>query len=417
MTFSPTKVKALGSVATFAAGNAASSLATYVLFLVFAYRSSGEVLGTFSLISAGVGILVVVVDTLITQRVVQDTHARGALIDETTSVLSSLAPTRLGLTLVLALTGSVLLGCLSGDLVLSAATFVLAAGQATYSIVSTTQSLVATKFVSIQILFTVAGLLASAWFWFGISNASTAGLLLAMGASRIVPGGSLLLYDSRRQSRRRVPRSELRRILVGSSTRAKSAALLVLHIANAITGNADTMIAGIGGVALVGHYQLAQRPMLGLSVLNVSIGQTALKRFVGAKYQLNGWYLALFSSVLVVWPCLGVVAGVIVNQISPPSVQIPDSVFVVLGLGFGFGAIAAVTGPLLLIRGEEFALMTAGVVQLVVLILFGLLLVGPMQLTGIAISFAVSKFSVVAIQLVSLDRAGRVGRRALGSSV
>ena len=388
----------------FIAGNTMASLATYVLFLAFAYGTSADALGYFAVLSACAGILVVVLDTLITQRVLQDSNARRERLSDTHRVLVRFVPARLLLTLLLGFFAALVFGLFSGEYGLAGGAFVMMAGQTLYTILTTTQSLAgsASKFVVAQAMFTASALVLALLFSVFSNEASALELLLVMGAARIIPGLWVVVSLCRHRSAQGLGLSALWKIMVSGASRRRSASLLVLHLANAAASNADTIVAGSAGLATAGQYQLAQRPMLGLSVLNVSIGQVALRRFLSGQLRLKFRYLLFIPVIMIVWPSMGLFAGLVVAAISPPSISIPLLVFVLLGLGFAFGAVAAVTGPLLLLRGSETALMVGGLIHLLTLVVVGLSLVSDLELAGIAIAVLASKAAVVAVHLLAL---------------
>jgi len=396
----------VASATSFSVGNGLASIATYLLFLVFAYHSLPEVLGIFSLYAAITGIVVTAFDTITCQRVVQEEHLAQHSIEAAAGTVASFALTR---HLMMAVIGFLLAFTnliVTHDLLLTGTLLLFVLGQGVYAITNSTRSLGITSglFVRSQAAFTLSSLLTATVFALLVDLGTSSEMLAAMGISRLVPGVAVVALDSRAKENREIYIRRFFKILFGKGQRASTSSLALLQLANAASGQADTLIAAVGGVQFAGRYQIAQRPMMALTIINISISQISLRQMIGSKSKLAPRHLLFFAVVISLWPTIGWLTSNFINLVSPPKFEVQALVFILLGAAYGVDAIASVTGPLLLLDGQERGMAIGGFLQLFVLLTLGLMLVSHFSLLGVAIAVLCAKGSVVVVHLTLLAR-------------
>ena len=384
-------------------GNALQAAGTYGLFLALAHTSkSPEVFGQFVVLVSLAGIFPVIIDALSSQQLVR-------MLSNKPDSKSNEMNTYLRARLILVGAGSVIalpvaifaLGKV--EEIFSFSAMYLAAS---LSVVATTNLTFANEpklFSRAQlIVFVFTALLALAIFFLS-SNLDVTNLFYAWGLVKSV--AALIFIGFIAKSGGIHPQARVQNLLshiLGKEGKKHFLSLGATHFLNATTAQVDTFIAASIGLAGAAKYQAAQRPVLALSVLNVSISQSEYAESIRPTEPQNRRHRYLPILAFLVWPLLALAFGGAIFIVTPLNLRVSFEVFAILGLANGFGLLASVSGPKLLVNNQTKGLLTSAAGQLAVLVATGLFLANTLGVLGVSIALALAKGSSAAIQAIWL---------------
>ena len=169
-------------------------------------------------------------------------------------------------------------------------------------------------------------------------------------------------------------------------------------VLNSISTQVDSILLSSIGAVSVAKYQFVSKPMQSFSVLNVSMSQFALRRritSVSANLRRWSWLLAF-----VLFPLAAGCSGILLNVIAPAGLTSPIWLFAILGLANGFGFLASISGPKLLLLRRTRLLFASALAQLISFIITFAILVWfqGLGLLGCVLAVLISKASSFFVQ-------------------
>lgn len=393
----------LRSYGRFALGAASSAAATYLLFLAFAHSGTLVELGIFGIYSAAsagvVNFVVALTEQRIAQEAVRDVSRGGAAAELVRYSLSRV----LAVVLAALVVGLVALAVSSTmPLAMAAAAAVLGQGVLGVALGPRVMGSSGRSQLFLQLGGALATLCVAAWVVFSAGRLSGSTMLWLLGGAR---GAAALLPLARDVARRGASFSGLVGLLLGSrGSRRDTRHLAALQGSNALLGTLDTLVVGTAGSAAVGAYQLVQRPMQGLAVLNGALGQLALNRSAhpaGARLSVR----RLVSTGLVLtaaWLVLAALAGWFARSTAPPGVELAWSLFLGLGAAAGIASMAAIAGPHLILRGASGAVLVGSLLQVLVVAVVGWFAVTALGFGGMVLAVLAARAVAVVVQVRAL---------------
>lgn len=393
----------LRSYGRFALGAASSAAATYLLFLAFAHAGTLAELGTFGIygaVSAGVvNFVVTLTEQRIAQEAVRDASRDGAAAE---LVRYSLARV-LTVLLAAAVVGLVALAASGAvQLALAAAFAVLGQGALGVALGPRVMGSSGRSQLALQLGAALATLGVAAWVVTSADGLSGSTMLWLLGGAR---GMAALLPLAQDVARRGASLSGLLGLLLGSRrSRRDTRHLAALQGSNALLGTLDTVVVATAGSVAVGAYQLVQRPLQGLAVLNGALGQLALNRSASpAGARLSVRRLVRTGLVLTgAWLVLAVLAGWFARSTAPPGVELAWPLFLGLGAAAGIATMAAIAGPHLILRGASGAVLVGSLLQLLVVAVVGWFAVAALGYGGMVLAVLAARAAAVVVQVRAL---------------
>lgn len=393
------------------AASVLGAVSTYVLFLAFAHTAALEPLGLYGLWMAAVGAVVNLLVAVTEQRVAQmfgDDVTDGVSAE---SLLQHYAAERAWLLAGVSALLGIAASMVTGQVGLGAAVAVAALGQGSYGIVlgprvfgGRRRQILAIQAANAALIMLVATVLLGGVG--GVGPIGVEAMLVLTGSVRLL--GTLPFAWAPRRGVGAGPHAPLplAHVLFARHARRATTHLIALQGVNAVTVSADSLVLGLAGPSAVGSYQLVQRPMLGLGVLNGALGQLAYNELLHrGSLRLERRRAAVAGvAVVAAWTASGAVVYEVVRRITPSDVDVSLLVCLGLGLAYGLGALAAVTGPALVVSGRSRSLLVAGVAQAGVLVAAGVLLVPVLGVVGVVAALVVARVVVVLVQLGAVRR-------------
>lgn len=392
-------------IVLFALANGIAAGTTYVCLLVFAHLGSTKDLGLYAVIGAAVALFVSFIDSVCQQRVVQYAGDPPA----------TFAPVRIAFMFMLLIPLSLITALWVGiftpysSLIVPGLLFLV--GQVLYTTLTSSGAFFspARLFVNQQIRAAGALLITNGGsiLLFGPQFHITS-MLATMGVARVVAGTVELVLGRKDPQRWKsaAPWSALATVLWARGERRRTARLMGRQAAIAAAGQVDTLGAALGGLPVVARYQLMQRPISALSVLNVSLDQYALRRAAAGR-PLRARQIALgLMLLLVAWPLVGIAVTIIVTLLTPANLAPPLLGMILLSLAQALGGGASLAGATLLMRKRDGVLLAAALASLLGLICGVIVLAPSFGANGIAGAVLLSRILVLAIYSIGLARYG-----------
>lgn len=385
----------------FGVGSASSAISTYVLFLAFAHAGGLRELGEYGVLTVVVAAAVNVAVMVPEQRIIQEGVLQGHR-GEVGVYARCFTAERLFFAVLCAV--AILVGfiAVTDEWSFSGAVAFCFLGQAMFGATLGVRILDpgGHSQLVMQVLAAAVTVVCAAFVW-SLGDGLTAGSMLwIFGASRMVVSVPAVLRDLGVGRRNAGMAGSLLSLLFSESARRGTAWIGLVQLGNALTGSLDTLLVGFSGRVGVANYQLALRPMQGLAVLNGAVGQMAFNSNVSA----GGGSIGLSSLrslsmwLVPIWTLFGVPAYLISRITAPSGSSVLLIVFLGLGLAGGLGAVAAMMGPSLIVRGRGNDVFGSAVCQVIALLLVGSAGVLLFGYAGVVLGVVVARLAACMFQ-------------------
>lgn len=392
--------------------NGISAAGTLSLLYAFAIKSDPIILGQFSILLSISGVFITTLDGITSQRIIQYKFSVAGEPKRSESPLRDTIPIRLIAFFGIGTFGFIASYLITSNLGFSLSFYSLSVSQMSYVVISTSFALDGEngEYLRSQLLFGITSLMFTLYILTQQLALEVEQINLLWAATRFIPLPFLLIHKQFRKPSVLNQIQMLREVFLNKSKQRPLLAITLQQILNGISSQIDGVFAGLAGFAGAASYQIAQRPMAIFGLINVSISQYVLGH-PNIRVLKHGYReLTLFVSLTIAWSGLALLIGKIVNSIFPTDYLVPEALFILLGLGYGFSAYAAFSGPILLLHNKNNILALSATAQFAMMILLGTVLTLNYSIIGLGIAFAISKFSSALVQVTSLKAIQYLGK-------
>lgn len=386
--------------------NVLGAVSGYLVILFLANTSTTQDLGLYSLIAALTAIVIAFFDTVIFQLVSQ--HLRTSLSDSSNRYIRPRSLLVVTLSVALTLPFSIVAAAFFDEPLLYLAITLYVAGQAGYS--SLTSSGIFYRKLRNFVLQQVRGAvwvilpLLAALALNAELNYVEALFLIGLARTTFFVVELFLLSITRNTETRPLSSRHLLQVLLSPKARAATGKLSARQFLSSLSAQADTLGMGLAGATEVARYQVLQRPLLALGVVNVAIDQHSMRSGLAGESARIRSFLFLAVTLCIGWPLAAVAMSHVVSLLVPSDLEPPLSAAAVLGLGLGVGGLASFLGPRLLLAGKNTLLLSASLVRLLVIATSLVILVPTWGVLGGALSVLFANIAVVCIYLPASAR-------------
>jgi len=377
--------------------NILGSAGTLILLLICARHSSPEVFGEFAWLLAVGAIIPAAFDTASLQLITKQTKWSKEIKVETETWLRSVFAERIRILIGLCLTQSLVAFAIGLSIVHSLAMFFATAAGASASLIMNeyAQSSSKNNFLVLQIASFAGSAVCSLTLFFEIFETSVWSLLATYGFSRMFV---LLIAWRIFEKPTRAPG------LTSLTSRDRASALLLflIQFLSVLATYLDSVLSAAFGFGKSSDYQLTQKPLLAVGVVNVSIGQDATIRVIrGERTKLK-----TILMIALVGSSIGSAIGFLVFQTLPfflsRLLEIEPAVAIILGAAFGLSAATSKLGPQVLVDSKTVLLFVSSLGQVAAMLSFFFMFSQALGLVALALGVFAAKTIALLVQMQAL---------------
>jgi hypothetical protein len=180
--------------------------------------------------------------------------------------------------------------------------------------------------------------------------------------------------------------------------------LLGTQFVSSLSTLLDSILVVAFGFRLAAEYQLLQKPMLALGVLNVSIGQESTARSISGRDQIRPKIWAATIGGIVIGGFYGAATFFIIEFIVNRDLSIGFVVPTVIGMAFGISAITSFLGPQVLLSQKTRDLLVSAVGQVLLVLLMFFTTNQLLGVLSLALGVLAARIFAVVVQILALAR-------------
>jgi hypothetical protein len=355
------------------------------------------VFGEFAWLLAVGAIIPAAFDTASLQLITKQTKWSKEIKVETETWLRSVFAERIRILIGLCLTQSLVAFAIGLSIVHSLAMFFATAAGASASLIMNeyAQSSSKNNFLVLQIASFAGSAVCSLTLFFEIFETSVWSLLATYGFSRMFV---LLIAWRIFEKPTRAPG------LTSLTSRDRASALLLflIQFLSVLATYLDSVLSAAFGFGKSSDYQLTQKPLLAVGVVNVSIGQDATIRVIrGERTKLK-----TILMIALVGSSIGSAIGFLVFQTLPfflsRLLEIEPAVAIILGAAFGLSAATSKLGPQVLVDSKTVLLFVSSLGQVAAMLSFFFMFSQALGLVALALGVFAAKTIALLVQMQAL---------------